>query len=238
MSKLNQSQKTTIEFLTEDFKDTSSHLITTGKKVEYTFQLFAGLLSLTITATATLATIGKDTIAAILLNSVDARTFSISVCIVLVIFGLFTLWVFEFCLKGSMLNSLYINRMNYLRMKIFKTIRQRSNSKEAFNYIAKVPIEREISSIRVGMTALFPLALQFVFSFFILPLFVLFTYIAIDPNYIWINNNLLNSYLLLLVGLGVSFLTFIIMRLRWSYSIKETEYKINAGWGNKPSEIK
>jgi hypothetical protein len=200
----NEKSLKTIDFLLADFADTSEHLKVTGRKIEFTFQIFLGFFSVLGTIIITLMNTGSG-------NSLhDLISDKLLLCQTLFVIFLFlsglTLWVFEYILRGRMMSDLYKNRMNYLRLQIYELLQTKINDLDKFAYVEKLS-----STSKVGMTDLFLTALQIGLSFFVLPstLGCLVYYFNLD-SYIGLSDSfplaVIYVYLYLVFSSGVYFL--------------------------------
>jgi hypothetical protein len=158
-----------IEFLSEDFRDTASHLRDTDRKIEFTFQLYAGAFSL-------ISSLVISFLAFVLGNvnwNAKNNIYIVEGVLFLLIFiWLFTWWAFEYSIKGTKMKALYINRMNFLRNEIYKHLGVKMTSNPTFLYISKfLPSD---SLRKVGMLDMFPLGLRYVMILLPIPAFILF----------------------------------------------------------------
>lgn len=217
-----------VEFLIADFNDTSGHLKITGRKIEFTFQLYAGLLSLLITLVVSLLTIAPETIIGIFSKLGPRILYGITSAI-LVLVAAVTWWVFEFTLRGSKMNSLYINRMNFLRCTIYQSLGKKTNKLDGFAYVSQ--LLPKTKAVKVGMTDLFPLALQCIFSFFIFPVFSACVFLAFDPELVWAQMHALLVSILILSNILVSGTLFAFFERRWKSVINDTQRMISINWG-------
>ena len=227
------SQKDIVEFLIADFSDTSEHLQVTGRKIEFTFQLYAGFLSLLITLAISLLTINPNVVGDILVN---LRIFYGIVSGILIILGALTWWVFEFSLRGSKMNGLYINRMNYLRSKIYQALGEKTYELDGFAYVSQLLPKTKAS--KVGMTDLFPLALQSIFSFFIFPAFWVCVYLVFDPYCLWVQTNMVFAILLGLSVIIFGYVVFALFERHWERVINDTDRIIKINWRSLIGESK
>lgn len=217
-----------VEFLIADFNDTSEHLKVTGRKIEFTFQLYAGLLSLLITLVVSLLTIAPAAIVDILYK-LDSRILYGITSAILALIAAVTWWVFEFTLRGSKMNSLYINRMNFLRCTIYQSLGKKTIKLDGFAYVSQ--LLPKTKAVKVGMTDLFPLALQCIFSYFIFPFFSLCVFLVFDPKLVWAQTHVSFVFILSLSIIVVSLILFALFERRWKLVINDTQRIISINWG-------
>jgi hypothetical protein len=209
-----------IEFISEDFRDTSSHLKDTDHKIEFTFQLYAGAFSLLSSIVITFLAIGLSS-----QNwKVEYNNYVMQAVLFLLIFiWFFTWWAFMYSIKGTKMKALYLNRMNFLRHEIYKHLEVETTNSPEFLYVKKfLPSE---SLQKVGMLDMFPLGLRYVMILLPIPIFIILY-------------NLMKSF-------GVTFhwttifIPFIIVvmiakytRTVWARIVKDTQDKIQQSWNN------
>ena len=209
-----------IEFLSEDFRDTSTHLKETDRKIEFTFQLYAGGLALISSAGITFLGTALGS------NNLEPKynVYILSSLIIsLVIVWLFTKWAFSYSIKGTKMKLLYINRMNFLRKEIYEHLGASAENTPTFFYTRKIP-PRGLQNI--GMLDMYPIAFQNILIY--LPFligYLLYNLLNLLMQFNW------------MYGLTVIFVVlvtakFIHKRLKkdWEKIVLETKDKIEELW--------
>ncbi len=95
---LDARKKKLVDFLSEDFHDTALHLRDTDRKIEFTFQIFAGGFSLisSITISIFAYTFGNET-----LDRNINKYILLAILFLLMTIWLFTCWAFFYSVKGT-----------------------------------------------------------------------------------------------------------------------------------------
>lgn len=154
----NEKHEVAISFMVEDLKDTSEHLRATDKKTEFLFQLFFG-------GSVALVSAGLVFIQKLLeKDGTKGIAFILITSFLILLLGL-SVWVFELVVRGYSEKIVYVNRMNFLRKKIYSYGNiNLSSDKEMFLFTGKQSTSRRLGS---GVSNWFLVALYI--SFFILP---------------------------------------------------------------------
>ncbi len=213
-----------IKFLSVDFRDTSDHLRDTDRKVEFTFQLYAGALSLLVSLLISFLafSLGNQSIVnSMLSNTNPVLLFTL---IILFLIELFSWWVFEYSLKGNQNHILHLNRMNFLRKEIYNYVGARVTDSPNFMYTKEIP-----PSERVGMVDMIPVALQWIMVILLFP-FVAISYSLIKP--IFVSGAILPIVIFIYVVLST--VIYLATRERRKTINKESKTKIEKSW--KPQE--
>jgi hypothetical protein len=161
-----------VEFLTEDFRDTAMHLRDTDRKIEFTFQLYAGALSLLSSIVITFLAFGFGS-----QNWKVEYNFYVmqAILFLLTFIWLFTFWAFSYSIKGTRMKALYLNRMNFLRNEIYKCLGKEMEKNPAFFYVKEYLPSGSLQ--KVGMVDMFPLAYRFALILLPVPIFIILYYI-------------------------------------------------------------
>lgn len=147
-----QVQEKGLEFLIEDFKDTSEHLRTTQRKMELPFQIYAAGLAVVISALPSLVSFFDEHFA-------DYSNYTLVVLLPIIFVA--NIIFLEWCLRAIETKDLYINRLNFLRKQIYlrtQVIVPDQNC-EGFYWISK-NVRYGRKKIKVGMNDLIPLSLM------------------------------------------------------------------------------
>jgi len=207
-----------IEFLSEDFRDTALHMRDTDRKIEFTFQLYAGAFSLlsSITISFLAFALGSQNWKA------EYNTYvMVSLLFLLVFIWFFTWWAFAYSVKGTKMKALYLNRMNFLRNEIYKHLGVKMKNSPAFLYASKfLPSE---SLQKVGMVDMFPLGLRYAMIFLPVPIFILLYNLlkSFGVSFHW-----LTIFVPLVIIVGIRLYTKNI----WIKMVKDTQDKIEKSW--------
>ena len=110
-------------FLIEDFKDTSSHLKATDQKVAFNIQIYSGALVLFLSI-----------IIGIYHSDIDGllKLLDIPSAILIIMYIGYTIWVYDFALKGIETKQLYLKRMNLFRFLIHNSLDSNPNALNAY----------------------------------------------------------------------------------------------------------
>jgi hypothetical protein len=213
-----------IEFLSEDFRDTALHLRDTDRKIEFTFQLYAGAFSLLSSIVISFF--------AFALGSQNWRTeyntyIMGSVLFLLIFIWFFTWWSFAYSIKGTKMKALYLNRMNFLRNEIYKHLGVDMTNSPAFLYASKfLPSE---SLQKVGMVDMFPLGLRYVMIILPIPIFILLYNLlkSFGAAFHW--TTMFIPLIIIIIGVGLY------TKIVWVKIVKDTQDKIEKSW-NTPDK--
>ncbi len=103
-----------LNFLIEDFKDTSEHLRVTQHKIELPFQIYAGAGTIIITLIiSVLSSSSSNSIIKDIMNDLNLAIF-------LTIFSIISYLLFIYSIKAAILHGIYLNRLNFLRDFIYQ----------------------------------------------------------------------------------------------------------------------
>ncbi|RMD67620.1 hypothetical protein D6817_01070 [Candidatus Pacearchaeota archaeon] len=207
-----------VDFLIEDFKDTSSHLKETDKKIEFLFQLYGGTATflVSIIVGLTSAALGSSRENAAIIIRIAPH---ISLALIIVVFGI-SWWLFEYMLRGLMMKTLYINRMNFLRREIYKRIGETVDKRAVFLYVGKVLPDNTIK--KVGMGEMFVLALRWL----IILLWFAFSVLLLAVLHLKVMAEWLVGFVCVCILTALWFLT----KQRWREFQIETRVKVEKSW--------
>jgi len=208
-----------VDFLIEDFKDTSEQLRETDKKIEFLFQLYGGIATFLVSVIVALVStaLGSSQENALMIIQMAPQ---ISLALIIVVFGV-TWWLFEYMLRGLMMKSLYVNRMNFLRREIYRRIGETVENRAVFLYVGKVLPDNSIKKVR--MSEMFLLALRWLIIF----LWFAFSVLLLSVLSLSEASEIAIGVLCLGVLVGLVFMT----KRRWEKSLAETRLKVEKSWG-------
>ncbi len=194
-----------IDFLIEDFKDTSAKLESTDKKIQFIVQIYTALVAAILSASLFFLANQFSKIEDIL-NSKDVIQtnniiFPIFFITVIFLIG-FASCVYFYNVRGNYTHRLYISRMNFLRRVILEINEVSTDKIENFFYANKL-------ATKVGMGT--------ILNFFILFTIILYIYVLlIILSYFLLNTiSFKDLYIYIL-----SFPPIIILLLHRFYTIK------------------
>lgn len=207
-----------VEFLIEDFRDTSEHLRATDKKVEFLFQLYGGistfLISIIVALISTALGSSQENAAIIIQMSPH-----ISLALIIIVFGV-TWWLFEYMLRGLTMKSLYVNRLNFLRREIYIRLGETLDNNAVFLYVGKVLPDSDIKKVKMG--DMFLLALRWLIIF----LWFAFSALLLSILHLSVVWEYLVGFICLATLVSLVFLT----KRRWKKSLMETRIKVEKSW--------
>lgn len=206
-------EKSLIEFLIEDFKDTSAKLESTDKKIQFVVQIYAALV--TIIISASIPSVSSNLFIGprgMLINASVKAIFVSPIFFVIVLFlAIFVVFVYCYSLRGGYAHTIYIARMNFLRNVIIKKIGVPPEQIKNFSYTQKKPP----SKFGMGSTVCWFLAVN------------IGIYIGILLSFI----TKLISLNILVGSVGMILLHQFVVKKRYDNKLKE---EIKKGW--KPTE--
>ena len=204
-----------IEFLVEDFRDTSGHLKATDRKIEFTFQLFTGAFSLLTSLIISLLVFTFEN------SSFDQYRESILIVslFILCLVFVFAWWAFFYTLKGTKIKTLYINRLNFLRKEIYTQLDKKLDQYPGFLYIDPLPAKESLR--KVGMLSMFPLGLRYIIIFTPCPISILL-FVLLGNSYPW---------LFVISTMIIMIVIFVYTLYSWKDIHKETQKLVEKSWG-------
>lgn len=207
-----------VEFLTEDFRDTAMHLRDTDRKIEFTFQLYAGAFSLlsSIFISFLAFALGSQ-------NWKAEYNFYVmqAILFILIFIWLFTFWAFSYSIKGTRMKALYLNRMNFLRNEIYKCLGKGMEKNPAFFYVKEYLPSGSLQ--KVGMVDMFPLAYRYAMILLPAPIFIIL-YNILGASGVYIHWAVIFIPIVLITG--VVFYT----KNAWAKIVQETSATIKSSW--------
>jgi len=208
-----------VEFLSEDFRDTASHLRDTDRKIEFTFQLYAGAFSLlsSIVLSFLAFTLGGES------WKVEYNIYVMVIILILSIFvWFFTLWAFIYSIKGTKMKALYMNRMNFLRNEIYKHLGVIVANSSTFLWADKLLPSDALR--KVGMVDMFPLAFRYVLIFLPLPIFALLYLILMGSGFS------IHWVIIIIPPIITMSLVSIQTKKMWARTVKDALTSIERSW--------
>lgn len=225
-----------VDFLIEDFKDTSEHLRASDKKTEFLFQLFYA------------AVVALASVASLVLTPLLAQTSQSSfvvwlpylrqlIGVLVVVLWVASLWVLVVVVEGYSEKMMYINRMNFLRKQIWLQFDRRSGIDDA---LPKRPLfftEKRPTSkwLTAGVNNL--LALGIIFVMVILPWLASLITVQLDRAWGHLPAGVvpatIYSYTLpsaLTVGVFLSI-------IYWRKSMSIIDRAVDNGWGSATDDL-
>jgi|GEM_PF-3916037 len=206
----NNKTELTINFLTEDLKDTAEHLRETDRKLYVSIQLYSGAFVFVSSL--------------ILDDFINIENFHSPFGLgLLIILFFFTFWTFWYSLKINLTKKIFLNRMNFLRREIHKTLRTR-NSELLGYWTGKINSQKKEdtesaggkinktepqSPIHVGLDDLYPIALQGALVFVMLGIAIIFY----EINYEKLRSNFYFLCYSLSLSLIIFFTILVIMKV-------------------------
>ena len=219
------SMPVVIDFLIEDFKDTSEHLKATDKKVEFLFQLYGGtstfFTSIIVALISTALNSSNQSNATLIISIAPQLSLAL-----LAIIWIITWWLFEYMLRGLTMKSLYVNRLNFLRGEVYKRVGEKIDNAQIFYYVGKVLPDSDVKKVKMG--DMFILALRWI----IISVWLFFSILLFSM----LNNKItiLGQYIFSIVSAAIFFALVFFTKHRWKKSVIEARAKIEKSW-NKQS---
>lgn len=127
----------TVEFLQLDFKEISAKLESTDKKMQFCVQLYITLI------TAVLAAQGEK-----LLEKLNKKEY-LFLAVLMLVFYVIGQFILFYMLSGQKMHFEYVNRLNFIRRKIFEKNGEKKEFIESYGYTSH--IEPKIAGMNYWM---------------------------------------------------------------------------------------